>query len=181
MNDDLTNFRNSCKTSAVSLAQKSSRLFRNMRRGGIHHQFSLCSGPFFLILTKKLRCTYVLPRMELPKFSLDWTAFWDAFQSMIKDSSLSDSYNLYYLRGCIDCKDGQTTLNNAASGGFHKVVAALKEDYDLRRFNYCALQTQFEYDTNESMKNSCCQWRTHINAMSREVNHGDGQLLNILG
>ena len=100
---------------------------------------------------------------------------------MKKDSSLSDSDNLYYLRGCINCKDGQTTLNNAASGGFDKVVVFLEEDYDLGRFNYCALQTQFEDDTNESLKNSCCQWRTHIYAMSREVNHGDGKLLTTLG
>ena len=80
-----------------------------------------------------------LPRMNLPVFEgdpLEWRSFWELFHSMVeRETSLSETEKLFYLRSSIKNKEGQDILTATAgtAGDYEQVVKMLKNRYDCPR------------------------------------------------
>ena len=74
-----------------------------------------------------------LPKISLPKFDgslLEWTAFWDIFQSTVHDSRLSRVQKFHYLRGQLEGEASQLIE------GFSTVGESYDEAINLLRSTY---------------------------------------------
>ena len=114
-----------------------------------------------------------LPQLELPSFDgdpLNWCVFWERFNSIIrKETGLSNTDRLAYLRAALKTKDGQVIMDAETGSGddYDQLVANLKQRFDLKRYvhkNHLCLLMNNEissYSFKEMLRTQML-WKKHL-------------------
>ena len=114
-----------------------------------------------------------LPQLELPSFDgdpLNWCVFWERFNFIIrKETGLSNTDRLAYLRSALKTKDGQDIMDGETDSGddYDELVVNLKQRFDLKRYvhknHLCLLMNnKISSYSFEEMLRTQMLWKKHL-------------------